>query len=190
MLTEKMLAETDAGWLLQVDTDIEFPETLVETMLNLAGTDKKILAASVPLGTAYPSCAFTWTGTPGIYGGIEADFLSKQPFEVDAIATACVLIHRDVFETMADQHGKSWFHSIYLAKSPAETPLRDFAFTGNQEDIAFCMRAKRCGFSIWCVHVPGLGHYKTIRMSHDDDYSKALGRKAAGPGMGVLVQET
>lgn len=186
VLAEQMLEKEESNWLLQVDTDIEFPPTLIETMLELAGTEKKIVAASVPLGTAYPTCAFRWTGKPGIYDSVP---VSLEPVEVDAIATAVVLIHRDVFNAIADEHGRSWFHAIHLAKSEPGTPPRDFAYVVNGEDIAFSMRAKACGFSIWCAHVPGLRHYKTMPLSHDDERSKVLGAQAAGPGMGVLVQE-
>lgn len=186
-MTEELMDATEANWLLQVDTDIEFPETLIETMLGLAGTDKKILAASVPLGTAYPTCGFMWSGTPGEYYAL--DTVPRKPVEVHAIATACVLIHRDVFAAIAKEHGRTWFHSIYLAKSPPGTPPEDFRYTGNEEDIAFSMRAKRAGFKIWVVHVPKLGHYKTIRLSHDDEKSKALASLHMGDGMGRLVEE-
>lgn len=182
-LVENML-EKEANWLLQVDTDIEFPPDLIEKMLAVAGTERKIVAASVPLGEAYPTCGFRWTGKPGIYDSIP---IGMEPVEVDAIATACVLIHRDVFEGIADQHGQSWFHAIHLAKSSPDTPTRDFAYVVNGEDIAFSMRAKAAGFKIWCVHLPGLGHYKTRRLSHDDERSVRLGQSM--PGMGVLVQE-
>jgi hypothetical protein len=182
-LVDNML-EGEANWLLQVDTDIEFPEDLLERMLAVAGSERKIVAASVPLGQAYPTCGFRWTGQPGIYESVP---IGLEPVEVDAIATACVLIHRDVFDAIADQHGQSWFHAIHLAKSPPGTPPRDFAYVVNGEDIAFSMRAKAAGFRIWCVHLPGLGHYKTRRLSHDDDRSIALGQSM--PGMGVLVQE-
>lgn len=185
-LTENML-EKEANWLLQVDTDIEFPEDLIETMLRLAGTEKKVLAASVPLGTAYPTCAFRWTGKPGIYESLPQ--VGPEPVECDAIATAVVMIHRDVFDAIADEHGRSWFHAIHLAKSSPETAPRDFAFVVNGEDIAFSMRAKAAGFSIWCAHVPGLKHYKTMPLSHDDERSRVLGSLSVGDAMGVLVQE-
>jgi GT2 family glycosyltransferase len=184
VLTEKML-DSEANWLLQVDTDIEFPPTLMETMLDLAGEDKKILAASVPLGLAYPTCGFMQTEQPGIFEALP--LVPMEPIEVDAIATACVLIHRSVFEEIADRHGKCWFHTIYMAKSAEGTPGRDFAFTGNQEDIAFSIRAKALGFKVWCVHVPGLVHYKTMPLTHDTEKSKQMATEM--PGMGVLVQE-
>jgi len=183
VLADKMLGG-EANWLLQVDTDIEFRQELIEQMLTVAGTDKKIVAASVPLGEAYPTCGFRWTGQPGVYESVP---IGTAPIEVDAIATACVLIHRDVFDAIADRDGQCWFHSIHLAKSPLGTPPRDFAYVVNGEDIAFSMRAKAAGFPIYCAHVPGLGHYKTRRLSHDDERSARLGESM--PGMGVLVQE-
>lgn len=183
VLVDKLL-DSEANWLLQVDTDIEFPPTLIETLLSMAGQDKKILAASVPLGTAYPTCGFRWTGEPGRYRAVP---IGMQPVSVDAIATACVLIHRDVFDRIADQHGQSWFHAITLPKTPVDTPTRDFAYVVNQEDIAFSTRAKACGFDIWCAHVPGLRHYKTLPLSHDDERSMALAQQDSA--MGVLVQE-
>lgn len=187
VLAENMLDRPEANWLLQIDTDIEFPPTILETMLRIAGEDRRILAASVPLGNAYPTCGFRWTGTPGIYESVP---VGLEPVEVDAVATAAILIHRDVFDAIADQHGRSWFHSIHLAKSPPGTAPRDFAYVVNGEDIAFSMRAKAAGFKLWCVHVPGLKHYKTMPLSHDDERSKLLGAQAAGEAMGVLVQET
>jgi hypothetical protein len=183
VLAEAML-EKESNWLLQVDTDIEFPPTLIETMLSIAGADKKIVAASVPLGSAYPTCGFKWTGKPGVYESVP---IGTEPVEVDAIATAVCLIHRDVFDGISDQHGRAWFHSIHLAKSAPGTAPRDFSYVVNGEDIAFSMRAKACGFPIWCVHVPGLRHYKTMPLSHDDERARALA--VADSGMGVLVQE-
>jgi GT2 family glycosyltransferase len=153
-------------------------------MLALAGDERRILAACAT-GTA--TRRWSVTGQPGIYDSIP---IGRTPVDVDAVATACVLIHREVFDAIADQHGRSWFHAIHLAKSPAGTPPRDFAYVVNGEDIAFSMRAKAAGFKIWCVHVPGLKHYKTMPLSHDDEQSKLLGSRAAGEGMGVLVQET
>jgi hypothetical protein len=183
VLAEAML-EKEADWLMQVDTDIEFPPTIIETMLQVAGSDKKILAASVPLGTAYPTCGFRWTGQPGVYESVP---VGPEPVEVDAIATAVCLIHRDVFDGIAEQHGRAWFHSIHLAKSAPGTAPRDFSYVVNGEDIAFSMRAKACGFSIWCAHVPGLRHHKTMPLSHDDERVRAMAMSDSA--MGVLVRE-
>src|SRR5262245_6498306 len=145
-LGEKLLA-SNATWLLQVDTDIEFPSTLVESMLALAGSERRVLAASVPLGSPnFPTCGFIATEKPW-----EFDCLRQVPLEgieVDAVATACVLIHREVLETIAARHGQCWFNHLYLPKSPPGTEPSAFRFHSQGEDIAFCVRAKEAGFKI------------------------------------------
>lgn len=190
LLAQKFL-ETDADWLWMVDTDIEFQPWVLERMIALAGDDKRILAASVPLGDAhnggYPSCGFFQTSKngnplpPGVWQPAWPAFPVDQPFEVDGIATACVLIHREVFKTIAARHGQCWFHHIYLPASPEGTPLEDFKFHSQGEDLAFSVRAQEAGFRIWCVYIQGLRHYKTTPWSHD---TEAIGESGLGKAVG------
>jgi hypothetical protein len=188
MLTERFDDRGSPEWLLQVDTDIEFPPTLIETMLELAGEDRKILAASVPLG-AYPSCAFRRAETPGVWDCVHP--VPTEPVEVDGIATACALIHRDVFDAIASAAGACWWQHLYLPKSPDGTPARRFRYRSQGEDLAFSVRAQAHGFKLWCAHVPGLGHYKTRRCSHDDEKAHALATPLdeSSDGMGEIVEE-
>lgn len=189
LITQQFLERSTADWLLQIDTDIAFPPTLLETLVALAGSDKKIFAASVPLGE-YASCAFRRDpAKPGLYEAVWP--VPLTPIEVDGIATACVLIHRDVFEALADRNGQSWFHHIYLPESTPETPPRQFKFRSQGEDLAFSVRAREAGFSIWCAHVAGLRHFKTKGLSHDDDRAVAMAQAAAAgdDGMGEIVNE-
>lgn len=188
MLTERFDDRGSPEWLLQVDTDIEFPPTLVETMLALAGDDRKILAASVPLG-AYPSCAFRRAEKPGVWDCVHP--VPTEPVEVDGIATACALIHRAVFDAIASENGACWWHHLYLPKSPEGTPRRRFRYSSQGEDLAFSVRAQALGFKLWCAHVPGLGHYKTRRCSHDDEKAHALATQLdeSSDGMGEIVEE-
>jgi len=184
MLVQRFL-QTPADWLLQIDTDIEFPKTILETLIDLAGTDKKVLAASVPLGSSIPTCAYRLTDKPGIFDEIES--VPLRPIQVDGVATAACLVHREVFERIADMNGQSWFHHIYFPKSGAGTVPRDFEFTSQGEDFSFCHRAREAGYAIWCVHVPNVGHYKTQRLSHDNDLARVLA--AQDDGVGEIVQE-
>lgn len=176
-LLAQQFLKLGGDWLLQIDTDIEFPPTLLETLVELAGDDKRVLAASVPLGV-YESCAFQME--PGAIGIWRPIFpVPATPIEVDGIATACVLIHREVFEGIAAQHGQTWFHHLYLPTSPEGTPPAQQAYRSQGEDLAFSVRAKDAGFSIWCAHVPGLRHYKTRALTHD--------AKVTTEGLGALV---
>jgi hypothetical protein len=185
LLVQRFL-ESECDWLLQIDTDIAFEPTLLEEMLELAGDEKKILAASVPLGEKFRSCAFM-RDEEKVGGWRDLWPVPLKPIECDAIATACCLIHREVFETIADQHGQCWFHHIYLPDSPIATPPRDFKFLSQGEDIAFSVRAARTGFKMWAVHVPGIRHHKTRSLSHDDDRARMFA--GMDSGVGEIVDE-
>lgn len=183
MLAQRFLS-TDADWLLQIDTDIEFPPTLIEDLVRHAGTERKVLVASVPLG-AYPSCAFMRTDVPGVWSPVWP--VPMTPILCDGIATAVALIHRDVFEAIAERGGQCWFHHVYLPQSKAGTPPRDFKFLSQGEDLAFSVRAADAGFKQWAVHIPGIKHHKTRGLSHDDE-QLPMGAGSDG-GVGELVDE-
>lgn len=188
----KALLATDAEWLLQVDTDIEFPVTLLETMVALAGDDKKVLAASVPLGTAaifgnsdqgsgyrngFPTCAFMCGGEPGLWTSVHE--VPTTPIEVDGVATACILIHRTVFEEIARRAGQCWFDHIYEPKGePDGEDWSKVESVSLGEDIAFCVRARLAGFPSYCVHIPGLRHHKVAPQTHD--FMEPEKKEAAG----------
>lgn len=189
MLAQRFM-ETDAEWLLQIDTDIEFPKTLLETMLGIVserdadGDNIKILAANVPLGV-YATVAFQETGQRGIWANYEA--LPADVFQCDAAATAVMLIHRDVLEGIAREHGQSWFHHMYLPENTEETDPTKFRFRSIGEDMAFCVRAKAAGFETWVARVPGLKHHKTRALSEES--GRAVSMAAADGAMGELVRE-
>ena len=169
---------TDADWLLQVDSDISFPPTLVETMVELAGKDKKVLAASVPLGPPLPSCGLLYTDVPGIWRFLEPEELTREGVEVQGLATAVMMAHREVFDAVADKFGQCWFLTAppiprldddrsRAAWASEDGPLRDRKFIAKGEDLSFCIRAAEVGFAIWCAYVPGLKHFKALPLSHD-----------------------
>ena len=190
-IAERFMAG-DSDWLLQVDTDIEFPVSLVETMLALADDERRIVAANVPLGDprlgAHSTVAYRATATPGLF-----DNFARMPadlFMCDAVATACVLIHRSVFEAIAETDGQTWFLTKLYPASPASTPRRDFKFRELGEDLSFCIRAREHGFDVWCAYVPGLKHYKTCALSddHERDQRFAMGALDLGE-MGEIVAD-
>lgn len=182
-IAEKFFAKPEKPeWLLQIDTDINFPPTLIETLLAIAGRDKKVLAASVPLavtmetGSILPSCAVMMTDMPGVWRFLSPQDISPEGTEVDGVATAVALIHRDVIEAIADREGQAWFlrkAAARLDREPSRVawlgdgPSRDRQYINQGEDLAFCLRAKEAGHKIWCARVPGLRHLKTMPLSHD-----------------------
>lgn len=199
IIVEKFM-ETDAEWLLQVDTDIEFPCTLVETLLAVSGSEKRILAASVPLIVAGErpedqgrpvGSAWMRTEQPGIWMGVPPSTITTQGIECDGIATAICLIHREVFEAIAEREGQRWFLKFEVGRLNTEKSraawgeggaMKDRRFIPIGEDLAFSIRAAEAGFKLWCCKVPGLKHYKTLPLSHDYEEAPALPVAAGGAG--------
>lgn len=75
---------------------------------------------------------FTWT---------EFEEIPDKPFEVGACGFGCVLMKTDVFVSVFAQFGQMF------------TPIANCG-----EDIAFCWRARQCGYKIICDPSIGLGH--------------------------------
>lgn len=185
---------TDADWLLQVDTDIEFPPELPEMLLALAtARGKKIVAASVPLSPPIPGCALNRRPEiPGEWLYVPEEEITEDGVECDAVASAVVLIHREVFEAIADQVGQCWFLQTGpgaimpdvkdAASRTAWTETgrpRDRKYVHIGEDVLFCMRAEDAGFRSLCAKVPGLRHHKVLPLSHDV-LSEAVSKEARG----------
>lgn len=173
---------TDAQWLLQVDTDIEFPSDLPEKLLELTqGGRRKVLAASVPLSPPLPGCAMNRNPQmPGEWIYVPEEQLSEEGIEVDAVASAILLVHRDVFQAIADDVGQCWF--LQTGPGAVMPDVKDVAsraawsdqgprcnrrYVHIGEDVLFSMRAEEVGFRSYCAKVPGLRHYKTLPLTHD-----------------------
>lgn len=148
-------------WLAMLDSDIDFPPTLLDSLLGLTGNgERKIIAANVPLGYR-PNVAFMKVKEPCSYTNLFP--LPPEPFPVDAVATAVFMVHRDVIVDMHKAQGPRWFQHWYPDET---TELGDFDFLG--EDLAFCRRARAVGHQCWVGHVKGLGHNKRVRLSEDE----------------------
>lgn len=158
-------------WLLWIDSDIQFPPSLIEAAVVAANTvGAKVMAINVPLGS-HPSVAYYATEGAGIYRPATIPLPKEQVFECDAVATAVCLVHRDVIDAIAEMNGRCWFHHLYVPYPPEGETIdrcarRDIRYHEIGEDLAFCARAKTAGFKVWCCHgIPGIIHHKTRPLS-------------------------
>lgn len=154
--------QSEADFVFWLDSDMVFkPDTLVRMMDTLKKNDLDILSGlyfrRVP---PYSPVLFDKLDIDGV----KADYseYSKIPddlFEVGACGFGCVLMKTDVFFDVQSKFGNM------------------FAPIGNNgEDVAFCWRARQCGYKIICDPSVICGHvgYSVV----DDQFFKAFSEKS------------
>lgn len=178
--------EGKADWLLMIDSDISFPPEIIEMLLIVAGRDKKVLGASVPLGPPLPSAALRMTDVPGEWVYLNPEEIAPEGVEVHGLAMPVFFAHREVYEAIADREGQAWFlrkpvprikddpkdeaaRRSRRAWLDADGRVADRQYVNQGEDLSFCLRAAEAGYKAWACRIPGLRHHKTaLPLSHDD----------------------
>lgn len=158
-LVKDFLKNGTEEWLMQIDTDIEFGSDLVEKFLFVASQDTsmRILAANVRLG-AHTNAGYRRLGN--VWAPMEN--LPPGPLiPVDAAATACIMIHRSVFEEMRAKMGPVWFDHQYIQGVEDDGSVKSIE---GGEDLLFCERAREMGIQTWLVRGLKLRHYKTTAL--------------------------
>lgn len=153
--------KTEADYVLWLDSDMVFkPDLLVRMMQTLKENKLDILSGlyfrRVP---PYSPVLFDRLEIEGVnckYS--EFDHIPEHLFEVGACGFGCVLMDAGVFLDVQSKHGNM------------------FAPIGNNgEDVAFCWRARDCGYKIHCDPSIILGHvgYSVV----DDQFFKVFHKK-------------
>ncbi len=150
---EEFLAGSDP-WLFWIDTDMGFAPDTVEALFRVANERTRPMVGALAF-------AQLETGVDGLGGhvtrpaptlydfaqkGEQVGFARREDYERDALqqvagtGSACVLIHRSLFEKVAAKYGPgSWYQ-----------PMRNQT-TGQLigEDLSFCARVNDVGGSVW-----------------------------------------
>lgn len=162
---EQFLANRDAEWLFWVDTDMGFAPDTIDRLLEVADPAERPIVgglcfaqketASDGLGgyrTEPRVTIFDWVDGPE-----GRTFYGRTRYPVNAAVqcagtgSACILIHRSVFERMAAKFGPVWYERV---PNPASGGLFG-------EDLSFCARAQALGLPVF-VHTG----VKTSHMKH------------------------
>ena len=159
-----MLAiEKECDYVLWLDSDMTFPADVLEKLLN--NKDKGDIVTGVYYRRVEPY-------RPVLYKKLEAtdegcrfeDYLDikDKPFEVAGCGFGCVLTPVSVLVDVLAKFGDLF------------TPL-----VGMGEDLAFCWRARQCGYKIVAdpsIYLGHIGHY-TVDKGFYEAYRKAKGEK-------------
>lgn len=120
--------------VLWLDSDMVFTENLLED-LTFCGKDF-VCGAFSSRRPPYHSCVFTSLNPVD-----RVKEYGTQPFKVAGCGFACVLISTEILKEVHTCYGNCF------------TPTKEFG-----EDLAFCDRAVKTGFEIWCEPTARIGH--------------------------------
>lgn len=133
--------------LLFIDSDMVFNS---DVLIDLLECDKDIVSAVCFMRKApYEPCIYKDFRIGFLPGADEitkyVDYPRDDVFEIQACGLAMCLIKTNVFKKIFEKEGHAF------------VPI---ASTGGSfgEDLSFCIRARRCGFSIFANSKPKIGH--------------------------------
>lgn len=136
--------QTDIDYVFWMDSDMVFPANALVNMLKTAQeNDLDFLSGlyfrRVPPYTPVLFDMLDFRGN--ICSWSEFKEIPEGLFEIGGCGFGCVLVSTEVFLSIQAKHGNM------------------FAPIGNNgEDIAFCWRARDCGYTLWCDPSVVCGH--------------------------------
>ena len=152
----QFLNETDAEWMLQIDSDIDFPPDSVDRILEVAHPVDAPIICGLYLSTLPEGLtAVAWPEVDG--PPYDADTLvralknGERLLPCERTGAGFLLVHRDVLMAMHDAapvdpwFGEEFVHGVKQG-----------------EDFTFCVRARKLGYPIYVDIGLDLGHVKTI----------------------------
>jgi hypothetical protein len=182
----EFLDDRDAEWLWWVDSDMGFSPDTIDRLVAVADSITRPIVGGLCFswkevggdGMGGFRCAprpviLDWAKVDG-----ESGFLARQAYPVNTLVqcsgtgSACILIHRSVFERIRENVGDEWYSRI---PNPA-TPGKLFG-----EDLSFCMRAGAAGFPVFVHTGVRTSHHKSIWVSEPDYWSSAVAPPALEP---------
>lgn len=171
----KAFLETEADWLLFIDTDQRFAFNLVDTMLESANpVERPILSALImaekwnPHHRIIPACI----GFEKLDPPTPREYLTiptEQHWQVGAVGSGCVLIHRTVFEKIWAANSKDaqpWFKYVQWDWTDPDTGELVHDIMG--EDYVFSLRAQAVGFPCTVDTTIEVGHIKKRTLTTRD----------------------
>jgi hypothetical protein len=188
------LDEKQADWLFWVDTDMGFAADTLERLMAAADPVERPIVGALaftqreeePDGMGGHRCR----ATPTVFDWLKLDdgsgqegFAVRFDYPVDTVTqcsgtgSACILIHRSVFEKIEAKYGPHWYDKI-----PNQTMGQIVS-----EDLSFCMRAGAVGAPVYVHTGVRTTHKKTLWLSEDDYFGQvALAQLKPEPEQEVI----
>ena len=150
----KMAMDAGADYVLWLDSDVVFQPDLMERLMeDIQGRD---MVTAVYHARKAPFRPIIWktirTGLMPTDAQVEQydDYPTDGLFEVEGCGFGAVLMKIGVIRDVAET-----FHQTFA-------PV-----TGLGEDLSFCVRARSCGYKIWCDPALQIGHKGAMIINQD-----------------------
>jgi len=152
--------ETDAEWLMMLDSDMVFDLKLIDQLMETADENTAPVVGGLCFGVnqefgQFPTLYKMVDGLPTIM----LDVPDEKIVSVDATGAACVLTHRTVFENNRRDGKHTWFHRQWVM--PTET--HPGGILG--EDVSWFWWLKGRGIPILVDTEVDVGHVKPTIVS-------------------------
>lgn len=157
LVVENFLAhDSQAEWLLFIDSDMQFDHTAVEQLLASADSETAPIVGGLCFGATedalFPTIYRLTTTDDGPVCVRAGNYPHDQLVPCDATGAAFLFIHRGVLEAMRERAFNRtfpWFQEVEMSGKPVG------------EDIAFCLRARQMGYPIYVDTRVKVGHHKS-----------------------------
>lgn len=148
-----------ADYVLWLDSDMVFSPELLQDLID---SNKDMVAGLCfrrrPPFTPVIYKKIRFGQTPEEHVNEEyLDYPKNSLFEVDGVGFGAVLVRTDVIRAVKERYGNAF------------EPMKGYG-----EDLTFCIRARMCGYQIWCNSSVKLGHV-TRTLANEDTYLRLRG---------------
>jgi hypothetical protein len=189
-VVRQFLVERDADWLFWLDTDMGVPPDAVDVLLEMADPQARPIVGGLCFaqkeiasdGMGGYRCEPRPTILDWVQQGEVGTTMGRTTYPVNAVVqcvatgSACILIHRSVFERIGEKFGPVWYDR-----------LPNHALGGLfGEDVSFCLRASAVGVPVFVHTGVKTSHMKRVWLQEADYWQWAVAPSAAQPAA-VLV---
>lgn len=169
---QHFLEDKPADWLFWIDTDMGFDPTTVDRLLDAADPAERPMVGGLcfsmretePDGmggwrTAPTPTVFDWAKVGEQTGfAVRWDYPPNTLTQCTGTGSACLLIHRSVFEQVRDKYGPIWYDRVPNTS------------TGQliSEDLSFCLRTGALGIPLFVHTGVRTTHLKPSWVAEED----------------------
>lgn len=151
-IAQVFLDESEAEWLMVVDSDMGFEADTLERLVELGDPYKIPVVGALCFALKSAGRAGLYAqrfrATPTLYSYVETedgeigflpmfDYPRDQLVNVAATGCACLLVHRHALDKVRSVYGDVWFDTITTSKGKNGP-------TTFSEDLSFCVRLRAC----------------------------------------------